>query len=438
MGWLIVSIIAIGTAVSMRLSFFAFGTWFSPLTHYMARWLFLVFLFQLNLMNYTPISVMTWSVIALSIFSFFVGSAMPMLITCRRKKIEVTHIKTSLRSSVSPKRLRTGILVLFSIGCVFFAVYIRNMPGSPNPFEALSMLSELRAIMKEEPIPGFHYFYFMELVVYLCFVHFLLWPKSAAYWIYLVGLLALFSLLYTTGKVNVAKSIMWCFFALLYLEIYRLGSIRMLKWLAGLTGIGAMVFALMVTNEGSDLASMRDAGDSNATFLLAYLYMSVPVGVLDKLLADPEVVPVYGAYMFGPVLKLLNVVGIPVEVPSHIGDFYNTPFPANIATYIDLMYKDFGLIGPSLIPFFIGFICSYFFSRLRLDRVSLFTFSFNTILALSVFGSTGAANYMKPSYWFQILVLLLLSRYVLNSERKSGTAYIGAPSHENLCQGGMK
>jgi len=427
-GWLVVSVLGFGMIVSMRLSIFAFGTWFSPLTHYLVRWLFLVVLFQLNLLDYYPVSTITWIVILGSAFAFTVGAFLPMAIADRTKTKPVGHIRNTLSESIYPGRLRGGILLLFLAGLALFAVFIQNMPGSPNPFEALSMLTEVRSAMKEESIPGFHYFYLMELVVYLCFLHVLLWGKRTPVWIVFVGLSAVFSLVYTTGKVNIAKAIMWCFFAVLYMEVFRLRSTRILKWLGCLAVGGVVIFSLLVTNERSDLRSVGRGENANATMLLAYLYMSIPVGVLDKLLGDPQVRPVYGAYMFSPILKMIRGMGVPVVIPSHIGEFYNTPMPANIATYLDLMYKDFGLIGVSVIPFIIGFVCSYCFAKLRAPNIALFGFSINTILALTVFGSTGAANYVKPSYWFQVFALLLLSKYVLRS--RSGVvhapAYAGA------------
>lgn len=426
MGWLVVSILIFGLFVSMRLSIIAFDTWFSPLTHFLARWLMLVFLFQLNFLNYFPVSNLTWIVILGSIFSFSIGAYLPMAISKRKNKIPFDHIRNCLSVSICPFRLRHGIILLFFTGLILFAFYLHNMPGSPDLIGALSILSEVRSVMKEEKIFGFHFFYFMELVVYLCFLHILIWRKKTPLWIFAMSLLALLSLIYTTGKVNIAKAIVWCFFALLYMEVFRLRSTRIMKWLVILIVGGGIVFSLLVINERSDLASMGSGVYSNTGVApLAYLYMSIPVGVLDKLLADPNQVPVYGAYMFGPILKVFSAMGIPMEIPSHIGEFYNTPIPGNIATYLDLMYKDFGLIGPGVIPFFIGLVCSYFFSKLRSANISLLVFSFNTILSLSVFGSTSAANYMKPSYWFQILVLLVLSRYVFRfrSGVVRGSAY---------------
>lgn len=415
MGWVVVMILAVGVILSLRLSVIAFGTWFSPLPHYLARWLFLVFLFQINLLGYHHISPWTWALILASIIAFSIGACMTMLCSERKRALPYNHIRDALNISVQPRRLRTGILLLFLIGIGFFVIYLRNMPGAPNPFEAISVLSEVRAALKEETIPGFHYFYFMELVVYLGVFHALMWRKETPYWLFLVTATALFSLLYTTGKVNIAKTIMWCFFALLYLEVFRLGSTRVLKWLLYLLAGGALLFSLMVLNESSDLAGFGDAEGRGSTLLLAYLYMSIPIGVLDKLLADPQVLPMYGAYLFGPILKLGAAMGLSVEIPSHIGEFYETPMPANIATYLDLMYKDFGFAGPLVIPFLIGFLCSFVFAKLRAPRISLFVFSLNTVLALSVFGSTGAANYMKPSYWFQLLALFVLSSYVQKS-----------------------
>ncbi|RYY90751.1 MAG: oligosaccharide repeat unit polymerase [Chitinophagaceae bacterium] len=410
--WTLIIAIAMALCAYCWRSYDVYRTWFSPATHYLLRWLFLLVLFRLNFLDYDPVTPLTWSVIALSVLSFLTGCTVSMLgIRPDHAKNGKTVISSRLRAAIEPSRLRIGTYALFLVGAAFFIVYMRNLPGGLSFSSALGDLSLIRADLREEVIPGFHYFYFMELVAYLCVLHLFLWPKATPQALMLILLLAMISLLYTTAKVNIMKVIIWSVFTFMYLNLHRLDLRTLLKITAMLLSVVAFVFTGLVLSEGSDLAAVESGTIESTVLMLAYLYMSAPVGVLDKLLHDPSLVHTFGTYTLQPIMKILQATGLDVVAPSHIGDFYFTPVPANIATYLDLMYKDFGILGPALMPGLIGFFCTQVYSRLFRERIGLFAFSLNTILALTVFSSTSAANYMKPSYWFQVMALYILSAY---------------------------
>jgi oligosaccharide repeat unit polymerase len=129
------------------------------------------------------------------------------------------------------------------------------------------------------------------------------------------------------------------------------------------------------------------------------------------------------------VTKVVGAFVPGFEVPSHIGDYYYVPFPFNVATYLDVMYKDFGFFGILVLPAIFGFIFTIFFVRLIRSEASFWLLFINVIFALWIFDSAGAAPYLKPVYWFQIGAGFLIAQFVsLRAKQSLRTVEAGLPA----------
>lgn len=397
------------------------GAWFTPLSHYALRWLLLVFLVEINYLGYDEISSLTWWVVVGSFLAFSCGALVPLLKNhYLLAEVQPGHIKEGLRTSIdSPKFLRS-IVVLFILGALVFGVYMFNINRSFGIVNFLVSGQMVRIAISEGDLPvGFHYLYIMELVGPLCFLYYLINRQQTPKWLFLIMVFSVISLIFTTGRTNMTKAIVWMFYVLLFFEIQQLNLKRFAKIIGGLLCVIVGLFFLIGLWKHGTFATTESREDGNSaaasSLALPYLYMSIELPVLDKMLNDPNIQQEWGKYTFLPIVKIAKLFNKDVKVPSHVGEFYDTPLPANIATYLDLMYKDFWLIGPIILPALLGFVSSFFFTRLLFGRVTLTIFMVNTVLALTIFSSVSAANYMKPSYWFQIFAVIAISHYCFNN-----------------------
>lgn len=393
------------------------GTWFTPLSHYVLRWSFLVFLVEINLVGYDEISPLTWWVVVGSFLSFSCGALVPML---KNQSLSVDqqpeHIQEGLRTSIDRTKFLRSIVVLFLLGTFVFVIYLYNVHRSFGIANFLVSGQLVRIGIAEGQVPmGFHYLYIMELVGPLGFLYYLLYRQQTPKWLFIVLVLSVISLFFTTGRTNISKAIVWIFYIYVFFEVQSLSLRKLVKITGGLLGVIIGLFFLIGLWKHGTFVKNESQTERNsapvASLMLPYFYMSVELPVLDKMLNDPSVKQEWGKLTFLPVTKLTKLFFKDVKVPSHIGEFYDTPLTANIATYLDLMYKDFWYIGPIVLPAILGYISSFFFAWLLFGRVTLAIFMINTILALTIFASVSSANYMKPSYWFQIIVVILMSRY---------------------------
>lgn len=394
------------------------GTWFTPLSHYALRWLFLVFLVEIDLVGYDKIMPLTWVVVIGSFLAFSCGSLLPMMKYNRNRGVyNLGCIQERLKSSIEKEKMLRAIILLFVVGTIVFVIYLYNVNRTYGIFNFLASGQILRLALGEGDVPfGFHYLYVMEMVGPLCFLYYLLYRKETPKWLFVVLVISIVSLFFTTGRTNIMKSIVWIVFVLLFFQLEILSLRKFAKIMGGLLGVVVGLFFISAvwttkTFESTEIYSAKEFSGITAPLLLPYFYMSVQLPVLDKLLNDPEVQHTWGKYTFLPIVKVSKLVFPDIQAPSHIGKFYDAPYSANVATYLDLMYKDFWFIGPVLIPALLGFISSYLFMWLLNGRVTLGIFMINTILAMTIFSSTSSANYMKPSYWFQVCLLLIISRY---------------------------
>ncbi|MHC1696850.1 MAG: O-antigen polymerase [Geobacteraceae bacterium] len=404
------------------------GTWFTPLSHYALRWFFLVFLVELNLVGYDTISPMTWGVVIASFIAFSCGALVPMLRNQPRMEQQVPgHIQDGLRDSIDSDRFLRSIMLLFILGTLVFLVYLFNINRTFGISNFLISGQMVRLAIAEGELPvGFHYLYIMELVGPLCFLYYLLNRKETPKWLFIVMFFSIISLFFTTGRTNMSKSIVWMFYILLFFELQSLNLKKFTKIAGSLLCVVVGIFFLIGLWKHGTFATNEFSVDKETAqstpLMLPYIYMSVELPVLDKLLNDPGVEQQWGKLTFLPVIKVVRLFIKDAKAPSHVGEFYDTPIPANIATYLDLMYKDFWLIGPIVLPAILGFVSSFFISWLLFGRVTLAVFMINTILALTLFSSVSAANYMKPSYWFQVLVVIAISKFC-NNEKSGSRAH---------------
>jgi len=394
--------------------------WYSPLTLFIFRWFLLIFLYLLNFAGYDPIQPLTWLVLVWSMSAFAIGSLIPMLYASIKRAVplEIQDVARALREVIDKRKFTKAITLLCFLGFLVLLLYLYSIERSYGISTLLFAPYIVRANIAVGQVPlGFHYFYLIETSGALIFLYICLYRRKTPWLLILLGGFAAASLILTTAKVNLMKLIVWCIFLLLYLNLNRLG-IRRASALVVLTLVAGFGLFIVLSSWGGEefenTAWYRYVPVSGyaGKLLYAYIYNTGQIPTLDKLLHDPSVEFQWGKLTFLPIAKLIGMVIPEFTVPSHIGTFYPIPFPFNVATYLDVMYKDFGLLGTLLIPFVLGWLTSAMFIRFLRTPSNLWLFYLNTIFALWINASVSAAGYLKPVYWFQIGVGYIVARYV--------------------------
>ena len=106
--------------------------------------------------------------------------------------------------------------------------------------------------------------------------------------------------------------------------------------------------------------------------------------------------------IFLPIAKLAQIVFPEIEVPSHVLNFYDTPDSFNLATYLDVFYRDFGLAGVVICPWFFGVLSAYVYYVYRVNKRSFWAIFAMSIIVLWTIASPFTAGFIKPSFWFQV------------------------------------
>lgn len=385
------------------------GSILNPITLYLGSWFIPIYGYYINILGYDEISRWTWFVIISSLICFLLGAAIPLL--SFEKHRSLNSRQAILAKHVSPEKLRLAILIIFIIGGLFHLVYLYYIYQLYG-LGILLQLPALRGMMRDDGVvPGFYYFYFYEMVLPLSILYISIFGRKKTKLLILFSILATFALLFTAAKVNVFKAIFWGIFIYTFLNIDQLNVKNTLRTILVIVSIGLLLF-LFHTGMTGEVKGQQ--------FSDIYARFSAQLPTLDKLLHDQTVEFQHGKLIVLPLTKLLHVFIPSIDVPSHILEFYQVPYLWNIATYLDIMYKDFGVAGTLFIPFIFGIIASYSFVKFLHYPERLWLLYFNVIIGLWIWGSPSVAGFIKPVYWFQLICGGIICWYVSNNSRSFG------------------
>jgi len=382
-----------------------FGSAISPATVFCGTWSinFCIYIFYSE--NYDPITHVAWLILLTSFLIYNTGFYTAGLsYRCFfTPPVEKEARKIVLGRTFSHKRLSKIGYFIFFLGLPFFVIFIKSyitIFGLSNFF--LSLL-DLRAYMRDvETLPGFHFIYFWEISLAVSCATISIYGFKKNKILLILSLLATFSLLFTGAKTNIFKAVLLAF-AVTYLirleNINTAKSISLASLIAAL-GIGAFFTHTALTGE----IGSRDA--QNAELIMR---LSAQFSTFDKLIHDPSIELEFGKLLFLPATKALASITGGIQAPSHILDFYNTPAPFNLATYLDIAYKDLGILGTLLIPWIFGLLSGLSFSFYKKSKKSLFGVFISAIFFMWTAESINSAGFIKPSYWFQIFFLFVVT-----------------------------
>lgn len=275
----------------------------------------------------------------------------------------------------------------------------------------------------------FYWFYLAEILppIYLL----ICWEykvKSRARWVLLfLGVACTLSLFFTGAKVNFLKPIKFILMILL-LKMWHHRAMLTLR------GVTSMILAVVIPM--SLLLSYMVFSGDKASFDVALqnivLRFSAQIAALDAVVSSKS--PEYlGLLMILPIAKVLSLFDI-ADAPKHILPFYDIPFSWNVATYLEAGYRDFGLPGLFVIQFYFSVFVAAILWFAKYCKTRSFSLVLFLLMTNFCFSAISIAPMIKPIYWFQIGMVILLDQFVRTIAREP-SSNVQSISHTRLRAG---
>lgn len=413
---------------------FTLGTLFA------ARWGVLIAAYAVAPIPYRDIDIATWvalySSLALTLSGYWAGTRRSHIGVSPGGEEKAPSPRSGVQvSGVTGRYLWGWVAGLSVVGFAALGYYIVAI-GSNFSLDALVFDREaLRISIREEgALPGFHYFYILELLPALCIYTRRVASKSLGRWEHLalkvVPALAFIGLFAKTGRSNIGKAVMLAFF------VWLVARYGFPKWRGVLRALAPVVLIMAMVMLGLGLARgksfdqppmndvVQDPGTVGVPLLLLHRY-AAPVPTLDGLLNDESISPTWGALTLRPIAQVAGAVYPDYRAPSHIGEFYDTPYTFNVATQLDVMYKDFGwpgmLIGSTLFGFGIGRVEAWR-QEGRGSHTGRFIWA---LVAMFVWAAPAAAAFIKMNYMVQIVLVCIIGYGMAKRERLGHQSRVG-------------
>jgi len=388
---------------SLFIGKYLFKRLFNPIFLYAGSWSFIIYMYSLKLIGYSPVSDFTWNLIIVSFLAFLSGILVVYLgrsIYYNNNDAIDTNDKTIPEWSASKqKQIRNFILATAIIGLL---VSLQHWYVLINKYGSIAMVFLNARDIYQERVGGEH----LGKIPYLNLLSYVSVFMSAIYsayrnkFSYLV-VIAIFAVILADAA-SLARA--GVFFAFVLFGITFITSRYYFKSkMKGeqfkhnkniiITLIVIVVIALssvslirLIRNPLGDYKStsieLKELTKSGIISSSIYLYFSSPLSVLSAYLENRDEVAVFGENTFYPVYNVLNKFGAGINLSPYPTGYF-VPMWVNSATYLRELDVDFGPAGVFIIPFIIGFLSTYFWYKF-FDKGNLLYLTFYCFTAILI------------------------------------------------------
>lgn len=387
-------------------------SWLNPLSIFIFVWGVNLIMYVFLMDTYIEVYFETWVILLISFFMYFFVSIMFYLfINSRKNKIinlPIINRILLLRKKNNKKKLLLVIYFLIFFGGGIFALYLKSLMSLVGLNQILSSLLDARAFMKEEgALPGFHFIYFWEMLLPFVVVYLILFGEKKDWVLFVIALVFTSCLLLTGAKTNFFKAIIWSviMYLLLKKEDIKLG--RSVFYSIFFIFSGITVFFIHTSSTG-------ELQDTSAQVTDVLFRFSAQFATFQSLINDSSIEHSYGKLLFLPITKVMHLISSDIKVPTNILDFYPVPSLFNLATFLDVFYKDFGLFGVIFGPGIFGFLSALIFFKYRNNKGNFYVLFLVSFIFLWTMESPNTAGFVKPSYIFQLFFCYIAYRFIKN------------------------
>lgn len=418
-----------------------FKSWINHLTIYFFVMGGLTFLYELKLLAYRDVKLLTWLMLILSTAAFVTGI---MTVLSARKLYNFDSIKKIKNIADIPLFSDGGKVlkysaIFFSLVGLFVALHrwyiMINIFGSiPAVFVNAAWVYRINVkgeIKEFIPIlPSFVYvgvflsaiytaykgrFSFLSFFPILCII-----LKELTYFgrgeMLFASLEFFFTFFFVRNLLNREKNIIYNF--------SRLNATISIILLISLLITAASVVRSSRGVKENIRGSTKELKQLEENFIITpsvYFYLSSDIGVLNQYLVEDREKALFGENTLRGVYYMLAKFKV-VEEPSFFQRGYFMPYWSNTGTYIREIHADFGIWGVLLIPYLLGLLLTWlwykFFNEKNFMLLALLVY-LNIIVAFSFLMMVTRLNQWFLSQALIIIFLPLLNKLALRGSIKS-------------------
>ena len=390
-----------------------FGKLLNPVTLYIVPWLFSVSLYEMKLIKYFDLSLITWLIIILFQGIFFGGC----FFFRARQKTQFRNYCYSL-----DKRAMFWSIIALSL----FSSYaiIPNFIIFLNRY-GISFMSRLLEVYNDRlngaapfSIP------YIGVFIYLCVVLTGIYYKKYGFNLFLLFPLGLAMIDSVQGGGRSGFVLIFLFFTIPYFFVRKedAETKKELKknWIriSVILCFVLIVFVIVTRQRSSWIEENEYMSDTMKRLLKIspsiyknYAYISSPIGVLNCYLSEPTFS--FGKNSLSFFISFLNKFGCNLPY-SRYQEYYNVPIYTNVGTYIREIVQDFYCFAP-LVMFGFSVLFSKAYALLR--RGNLFGEILFSIMGTSIVMSFFVCYFRESVFWI-MLVEIPLFHYVYRLIRK--------------------
>jgi len=338
----------------------------NPIVIFTSMWLVVTILFHARFLEYDTLDDKTYWVISIGYHVFTMGLMFPFLFFRPYQRTEVDY-----GTGFPHRRFNRLLYIFYLTGMLGLILLYREVTNFFTLSQLLDpfTLRQLRQMFIEDRIGGrsiqylllcseisliFSFFYaiyfkkgYLRVVLFFLPMLFysLLSTSRSETFMYIFDLCGTFVFIRFFVKNEPIKKYVFVIFPLLLI--------------ASFGGIGFLLFKVLKFTRHIDTQNILEIQS-----FMFYHYIASPIGALNELLLEEPHILEYGKNIFAPMLRFLQYFIDDIDSPPMRQAFVHIPYKTNVYTYIRVIYKDFGLIGITMIPFFIGVIVSSLWGRL--------------------------------------------------------------------------
>ena len=160
--------------------------------------------------------------------------------------------------------------------------------------------------------------------------------------------------------------------------------------------------------------TMVDLVQFSPTIYKTYTYITMPFVALSEYLKNPDYL--FGINTFGMFYNLLNKVGFSLPYQRYQIAYY-VPMACNTATYIRELVQDFTYVGGVVAVAVLGFIMGLNYNMVRVKK-DIGAEGISTILGTIIVMSFFVFFLRETVFWVMLIVLPVCIKYVYAYERK--------------------
>ncbi len=423
---------------SLLLGKFIYKRWFNPVFLYVASWSFIIYLYDLKLIGYIPISNLTWIVVVSAFISFLFGVVIVYMfrdIFFDNDKTINSPARTSfpLWSNENELLMKRLILITAAIG-LFASVF--NWYILIKKFGSIAMVLVNASDIYKMRVSGEH----LGKIPFLHLLSFVSVFLSAIYSAYRNKFTFLVLIPFIAVVLNDAASLARAgvFFAFVLFGITFITSryffqaktksdkynnnrnIILTSLVIVFLAFGSVSLIRFIRNPMGDFKStsieLKAMSKSGILSSSVYLYFSSPVAVLSQYLDKRDETAVFGENTFYPIYNNLNKIGMHYPLEPYPKGYF-IPMWVNSATYLRDLDVDFGASGIFVIPFIIGFLSTFFWFKFFYEEKLIFLtlFSFTSILIVFSVFYIGT----RLTFWFFGFLFTLMAIYYFEKKQTS-------------------